>query len=347
MSIPNFRTTRALSTLLLFAALGCDDDPTQPDGGEPREYAIVLNSVSASVTVFPVEETDSTHTIALEPSSTPTTLAVRDDIALVPLGVYPAVAVIDLDAGVVIDEIPLPAGSGATGVAIVSDSLAFVANPDLNSVTPVYYRTGETGDAIDVGVYPTSLLALGNLVFVVEANLVSFMPAGPSTVSVIDAATLEVNADFVLSGKNAAQAATDGAELYVVQAGNWDSTNAGVSEIDLPVAAEVDFHTGFATFASEIAVALDGTILVSSPFYGVAHYDPNDEDFLVEPGEGVGAAGMNVLGIGLDTSDRLWVIDAGDCASPGRAVLVTGSNGVVVDEATVEVCPEAIEFSIF
>ena len=335
------------SAALLVAVSACDDDPTRPGERDPREHAAVVNSVSATVSIFPVEETDSVVTVALEPLSTPTTIAVRGDIGLVPLGLFPAVAVIDLAAGVVIDEIPLPSGSGATGVAIFDDSLAFVANPMLNTVTPVRYRDGETLADIPVGTYPTALLALGDRVFVIEANLAGFSPAGPSTVSVIDAGSLEVVADFVLSGKNAAEGATDGERLFVVNAGNFDSANAVVSRVDLPTAAESDAYAGFGSFASEIEVALNGTVLVSSPMYGMAQFDAEFETFLIEPGDGFGAGNANVLGFGLDASQRLWVIDAGDCASPGRIVRLSGANGLIIDDAAVEVCPEAIDFGIF
>lgn len=344
------KTNRYLTiAAVLLLTSACEDDPTRPGDGEEREYAAVVNSVSATVSVFPVNDTDSVIHIALEPLSTPTTIAVRGNIALVPLGLYPAVAVIDLEEGVVIDEIPLPAGGGASGVAIVDDSLAFVANPMLNSVTPVYYRTGETADAIPVGVYPASLLALGDLVFVIESNLVEFAPAGPSTVHVIDARTLEVTADFPLGGINAAEAATDGQRLFVVNSGDYDidSTNASLSRIDLPAAAETEHYPGFGNFAGEIEVTLDGTVVVSSPTYGLAAFDADFETFIVAPGNGFGASGANVLGFGIDASQRLWVIDAVDCGSPGRVVHVDAVNGIIVDEATVELCPDAIDFGIF
>lgn len=331
---------------VLLALTACDDDPTRPDG-DTREYGVVVNSVSASVTIFPVSEPDSTRTVALTPGSTATTIAVRDEIALVPLGLYPAVAVIDMDAGEVIDEIPLPSGSGATGVAIVNDSLAFVANPMRNSVTPVNYRAGTTGDEIDVGVYPTALLAVGNRVFVVEANLVSFSPAGPTTMSVIDATTLDVIDDLELSGRNGAEAATDGQSLFVVNAGNWDSANSVVSVVALPAAAETDAYGGFGAFASEIEALLDGSVLVAAPSYGVAWFDPDAEAFIVAPGNGFGSGSANVLGIGLDASQRLWVLDARDCAAPGRALRLSGPAGAVLAEVDVEVCPDAIAFSIF
>ena len=333
-----------IAVLLLMSA--CEDDPARPGEREEREYAAVVNSVSATVSVFPVDEPDSVIHVALDPLSTATTIAVRDEIALVPLGLYAAVAVIDLEQGVVIDEIPLPEGSGATGVAIVDDSLACVANPMLTTVTPVLYRSGTTLAQIEVGTYPTALIALGDRVFVVEANLVNFTPAGPSTMSVIDAETLEVDADFGLSGRNGSDVATNGDRLFVVNAGDFGSANASVSVVDLPAAAESGDFTGFGDFASEVEVTLAQQLFVSSPSDGVAVFDLITEEFVIAPADAIGEPFGNVLGIGLDSSERLWVLDAVDCSSPGRVVRVAGPL-LAADEATVQLCPDAIDFGIF
>lgn len=336
--------------LLVFAALvgGCADDPVRPgDGGPARLHAVVLNSVSASLTVFPADAPDSSRTIALDPSSTATTLAVRGDIALVPLGLVPAVSVVDLAEGVVLRTIPLPAGSGATGVAIVDDSIAYVANPGLNSVTRVRYRVGTTGAAIPVGPYPTFLLAADHRVYVVEANLDAFVPAGPSSVSVIDAHDHAVVGGFTLSGENAAMAAWDGTNLFVLNAGVFDSASASLSRSHGSVAAETAHHTGFGLFANEIAVLANGNVAVASPVYGVAVWDPESEGFVVGPDEALlpGAA-ANVLGIGTDPSGRFWILDAKDCASPGSAMRLDAAFAVVAD-GQVGVCPDAIAFGEF
>ncbi len=340
----DLRRSLSIVALCTCALVACENDPTRPDGGDRRSYGVVLNSVSASLTVFPLDEPDSSRTIALNPASTATTLATRGSIALVPLGLFPALAVVDLEGGVVLDEIPLPAGSGATGVAIVDDSLAFVANPGLNSVTPVNYRDFTALEPIAVGVYPTALLALGDRVFVIEANLESFAPAGPSTVSVIDAEALEVDADLALSGRNAAQAATDGEDLFIIHAGDFDSVNASLSVVELPLASETASHPGFGSFASEIAMLADGDVAVTSPAYGVAVFDPAGGSFVVAPGAGFGAGERNLLGLGIDPLDRVWLVDAANCASPGAALLMSASFQVV-DEAEVGVCPDAIAFA--
>ena len=81
------------------------------------EFAEISARVTTRITMwkhavtgedFPVDAPDSTRTIPLGASGTPVSLAVRGDIALVPLGVFPAVAVVDLAQGVVLRTIPLP-----------------------------------------------------------------------------------------------------------------------------------------------------------------------------------------------------------------------------------------------
>lgn len=338
----------ALATLLAGATLSaCEEDPTRPQGAEPREYAVVLNSTGLTLTVFPVDAPDSTRTIALGPDGTPGSIAVRGDIALVPLGVFPAVAVVDLDAGAVLRTIPLPAGSGATGAAIANDSIGFVANPQLGSVSPLRYRSGAAGTPIPVGVYPQALLATGDRVFVIEANLVNFMPAGPSSVSVIDAGELEVDASFPLGGTNAGHAVLDGATLYVLNSGTGTSPDASLSVIELPAAAEATRHEGFGTFPVRLARLEPGRLAVASPVDGVSLFDAVSGTFELAPENGFLPPGaVNVLAVGADSSGRLYVADAKDCTAPGVVFRVTDALAV---ETTTNVgsCPIDIVFTTF
>ena len=85
--------------------------------------------------------------------------------------------------------IPLPDNSGATGSAIVDDSIAYVGNPNLNTVSRVNYLTGATSE-VPVGVYPQGLIFARGKVFVLNGNLdETFSPAGPSWITVVDPAT--------------------------------------------------------------------------------------------------------------------------------------------------------------
>ena len=340
-----------LTALAATALTGCEDDPTRPQPqSDEREYAVVLNSVGLTLTVFPTDAPDSTTTIPLGANGTPASLATRGEVALVPLGIFPAVAVVDLAAGSVVDVIALPQGSGATGVAIVDDSLAFVANPELNTVSPVRYREGVALEPIDVGVYPTSLVALGNRVYVLEANLVDFSPDGPSSVSVIDAIALDVDTTFMLSGRNAGDALLSGdSVLYVLNRGDFGLDNGSVSVVPLPATAERERFDGFGAGTGTLS-DLDGDLLVSSYVYGLALYDPETRSFLTAPEDGVFPPdAANVLGAGADADDRLYSIDAGDCTEPGRVWIWEGSLADVeqAEAVTVGSCPLDILFTTF
>lgn len=339
------------ATLAATLLSGCEDDPVRPaPQGEAREYAVVLNSVGLTLTVFPTDAPDSTTTIPLGATGTPASLAVRGDVALVPLGVFPAVAVVDLAAGSVIDVIALPTGSGATGVAIVDDSVAFVANPELNSVSPVRYRDGVALEPIDVGVYPTSLVAHEGRVYVLEANLIDFVPDGPSSVSVIDAHDLEVDTSFMLSGRNAGDAVLSGdTVLYVLNRGDFGVANGSVSVVPLPGVAERERLDGFDEGTGTLS-DFDGELLVSSYVYGLALYDPQTRAFTTAPEEGVFPPdAANVLGAGADADHRLYSIDAGGCSEPGRVWVWEGTLADVdqAEPVTVGACPLDIAFTTF
>ena len=345
------RTRRALSFVALVACTAvsaCEDDPMRPTGGQPREYAVLLNSVSNSLTVFPVAAPDSTRTIALGPTGTPTTLDVRGSIALVPLGLFPAVAVVDLAEGVVTRTIPLPDNGGATGVAIANDSIAFVGNPELNTVSPVRYRAGTAAAAIAVGGYPTALAAVNDRVVVLEANLVDFVPSGPSTVSVIDAEEWVVDAEFPLAGRNAGDALVLGdSVVLVLHRGDFGAANGSVSVIRLPLAAEAEHHPGFGEGTGTLARLGDGQIAVSSWAYGIALFDRLAGAFTIAPSNGVVPEGaVNVLAVATDGEGRLYVVSAGDCSAPGSLLRLDDALEVEA-AATVGSCPIDAAFTTF
>src|SRR5439155_16242679 len=75
--------------------------------------------------------------------------------------------------------LPLRPGSEPDGVAIQDDSIAWIANRALNSVTRLNYVTGDT-TSVAAGVFPLGVVLVGSRVFVVNSNLVGGIPAGPS-----------------------------------------------------------------------------------------------------------------------------------------------------------------------
>src|SRR5690554_1626948 len=128
------RALLVLSVLVPWMA-GCEDDPVAPETAR-RTVGVVVESTDLSLTVFDMEDPTSTTSIGLGPAGTPVSLAVQGGLAAVPLGIVPAVAVVDLEAGEVLRTVALPEGSGATGALFVNDSIVLVGNPARGSLSP-------------------------------------------------------------------------------------------------------------------------------------------------------------------------------------------------------------------
>jgi hypothetical protein len=216
-------TRPALLALATGLLLGCADTNAPPP--EPLELLLVVNGQSNSLTIVSVDGLDEPTSVPLVGSgATPTTVAAREGIAVVPLGQADEVAVVDLIGRRLIHLIPLPEGSGATGAAMVSDSVAYVGNPGRNTVSRVNVFTRETVE-VPVGVFPQGLTVARGRLFVLNGNVdQTGEPAGPSWITVLNPATNAPAAgidSIPLTGPgNAAFAAVaaDGL-LYVVNRG--------------------------------------------------------------------------------------------------------------------------------
>ena len=324
----NPRPVFRLLALLAFALAtpGCDEEGTTgplPDG--TSDYAIVLNSFALTLTVFPVDSPDAARTIELGPLGTPVSMAVRGGTAVVPLGVVPAARIVDLERGVIAGTVPLPQGSGATGVVILDDSLALVANPDLNSITPILYDRGDTLPAMPVHDYPHVLLASGGRVFVASAHLdENFTPTRSGSLTVLDASTLEVVDTVRLSGTGPGDMTLAGDRLYVLHNGTFDVPSGSLSEVDPDALVEVRHVPGFGHFPGGIAALPDGSLLVASFAYGIAHWSPAS-GFLLPPASAVRPDGAAVFDVAVDGDGRVYALDPRDYEQPGRVLLLDQS----------------------
>ena len=267
-SIAPFLAPLFLAALLLAA---CSGDGTESLPPETAEVGVVLSSTDLSLTIFEVDNPGQTRIVGLGPDGSPVTMAVSGHLAVVPLGLVPAVAVVDLKEGLLLRTVALPQGSGATGVAFLNDSIALVANPNLNSVTPINVLAGTPGSDIAVGRFPQAVVVEGGRAFVLNAELQGFAPDGPATVSVIDGESLQVTSTLTLSGENAAAGGVgpDG-WLYIVNSGSFGAANGSLSVVDLTSLTEVAFHTGFGDFPGSLALGPSGRAFVASFSYGLA-----------------------------------------------------------------------------
>ena len=339
--------------LLLGALLltGCSDDGMDALPLETAEVGVVLSSTELSLTIFEVEDPTQIRTVGLAPDGTPVSMAVRRGLAAVPLGINPVVAVVDLQGGLLLRTIALPAGSGATGVAFLNDSIVLAANPDLNSVTLVNVFAGTSGSEIAVDGYPQAVVVDGGRAFVLNAKLeldveLGFVvPGGPSTVSVIDIESLTVTSTIALSGENAGagRVGTDG-RLYIVNSGSFGSANGSLSVVDLAGLTEVAHHPGFGDFPGSLALGPDARAFVGAFSYGVAVWDTSLDSFIRSPADALEPGGVpSISGVGFDDAGRLYTLTY-DCVNPSTANRHDSAFAVDVT-ISVGICPFAIAFT--
>lgn len=333
-----------LGIALLVSLPACGDDALGPDISA-HEVGVVVNSTDISLTVFDVDDPTNSETIGLGADGSPISVAVRGRFAAVPLGIVPAVAIVEVGDGVLLRTVGLPEGSGATGAAFVNDSIVLVANPGLGSVSPVNVLAGTAGSEIEVGRYPQAVVVEGGRAYVLNAELENFAPDGPSSITVLDAASLAVLDTIELSGENASQAAVgpDG-RLYVVHSGSWGASNGALSVVDLASGSEVDFVDGFGDFPGSVVVGEDGLVYVGAFGVGTLVWSSMSGSFTRGLDEPVRPGGVaSTSGLGIDSEGRIYALSP-DCQNPSVAHRLDENHA---SEAAIAVgtCPLAIVFT--
>jgi len=310
------------------------------------EVILLVHQGPATVTVIPVSSPGTQTSIPLGGAGAkPTSLSARNGWAIVPLGDDPEAAVLDLRASQVTRLVPLPPNSGATGAAIVDDSIAYVGNPNRNSVTRINYRTGDTA-SLAVGATPKAVVFTRGKVFVLNANLNGATPAGPSWISVVDPVTnrLASGVDSIslpLPGNASyGDVAQDGL-LYVMNAGPADgTTDSRLSLVDPVGREELGNFKGFGNYAGALANNGAGRLFISSRSQGLMVFDQINRQVVRGAGNGVPIADNS--GVAVDGDGRIYVVESGACsgAAPGRLHLLRRNltEARVVD---VDPCPVA------
>ncbi|HYC34059.1 MAG TPA: hypothetical protein VEB59_17335 [Gemmatimonadales bacterium] len=310
---------RALGLTLLAA---CAD--TNAPLPEPQPMLLAVNSTANTLSIVPLDAPESAFEVELGGTTpTPVGVSARDTIAVVPRGLDNAVAVVDLRARSVLRRIPLPENSGATGSAVVDDSIAYVANPNLNTVSRVNYATGATSE-VPAGVYPQGVIFTRGRIFVLNGNLdETFSPAGPSWLTVIDPVTnqrLEGSDSIALTGPgNAgfADVAGDGL-LYVVSSGGFSDGEGRLSVVDPVALREVASFAGLGAGPQAVA-AHEERVFISSFAEGLLEFNADSNEVVRGAGEGVEIPSNS--GVAVDGQGRVYAIESGPCqgGQPGTA----------------------------
>jgi len=337
----------ALAPAVALAACS-DTDNLLPPTDPAVRLEVIVNSTSNSLTIISTDSvTPVARTVNLGAQGSPVSVAARGAYAVVPLGTYPFAAVVDLRTATVTHTVALPAGSGATGAAFLNDSIALVGNPELNSVSPVNVLRGTAGAPINVGVYPQALVAGGQVVYVLNANLVNFSPAGPSSVSVIGQGRT-VTATIPLTGTNASAGVVVGNTLLVVNSGHFGQADGSLSLVNTTTNAEFARPTGFGEFPGSVDFGPDGLVYVGVYSKGIITYNPNTGEFvrgLSQPLVPGGAPPVSALAF--DYQGRLHTLAPGNCApgNPGKEYGLAAPYAAIGRTVTTGVCPFALAFA--
>lgn len=329
------------SGLALAALLACAraQDPLPP----PEEVLVVVDSGAIALEVIPVEAPGAGVRVPLGTAgATPSGVSARNGWALVPLGAADAVAVVDLAGRTVARTITLEAGSGATGSAIVDDSIAYVANPGLNSVTRVNYLTGDTA-SVAAGIFPQGVAFTRGRIFVLNGNLPQADPPEPSWVTIVDPVTNHpvTGVDSILmpgpGNALSADVAQDGL-LYIMNAGPSDGLTEGRLTLLDPVGRrELGNFPGFGNAPGALATDGADRLFVSSRSEGLMVFDLVNRRVLRGAGNGVPVPANS--GVAVDSRGRIYALEAGNCAGGTGTVHVLRSNLTESRTISTGACP--------
>jgi hypothetical protein len=332
---------RALALLAAGLLAACAD--TNAPAPAPEEVLLVVNTRGNSLSILPIDPVGPPKNVALGGvGSRPNGVAARGEIALVPLGSANAVAVVNLRERRLLDRIPLPAGSGATGVAVINDSIAYVGNPGLNSVSRVNYLDG-TEVEVPVGIRPLGIIFVRGRVFVLNGNVdPSGVPLGASWITVLDPATNRPASgvdSIALAGPGGAAFATPAADgqFYVVSRGTPGLADSRLSAVDPLARVETASFAGLGTTPGDLISNGGARVFVSSLREGVLEFNTDSNDVVRGVGEGVEIASNS--GVAVDSDRRLYAISAGDCTAGSGIAHVLNEDLEQIDSLPLGRCP--------
>src|SRR5207247_5457658 len=322
---------RRLAFLALTLATGCSDALEQKSSA--GQVIGVVNANDRTLSVISATDFTVTTRSWQMGRATPGTLDGRGHVFVVPLGAADAVGVDlfftcppgALSLCVQPDyTLPLPPGSGATGVAIQDDSIAWVANPNLNTVTRVNYFNGDT-TSIAVGVYPQAVAIVGTRVFVVNGNLSVATPAGPSWLTSFDCCGVRTTDSIPLTGANARFAVVgDDSLLYVIAAGHGAAADGKLSIVDPIARTDVAVLNALGERPGAVALQPTGSrLLIASLTEGILEVNTSIRAITRGPGNGVKPGGQGVVGLAIDLRGRVYAVDPVGCDVPGVVHVLT------------------------
>ena len=317
MTINPYRVRLPLA-LATAASFSCAETAAPPPA--PEEIVVVLNTTGATLSLVPVAAPTQVSTIPLGASDVqPVSVTTRGGTAVVPLRGRDAIAVVDLRNGQLVNTIALAPGSGVAGAALISDSVVYVSNANLNTITRVDLATGDT-TSVAVGSTPQQVTFTRGRLLVMNANLDSVgKPAGESWISVIDPAAGVAGGlvdNIVLIGPGNARFSTVAGDglVYVVQDGDPAIDEGRLSVVDPVRRRELASFGGFGFGPGDLTADGGDRLLISSRTEGLMEFDTADR--AVVRGEGNGVPIPGNTGVAIDSQGRIYAVEAG-CSDNG------------------------------
>ncbi len=341
---------RRLALLALALALAACSDALEQTSSAGQVIGVV-NATDRTLSVISATDFTVSTRDWQSGSASPGTIDGLGQVFVVPLGAADAVGVSlfftcppgALALCVQPDYVlPLAPGSGATGAAIQDDSIAWIANPGLNSVTRLNYFSGAT-TSVAAGVHPQAVALVGTRVFVVNSNLAGATPAGPSWVTSFECCTTPRTPDSIpLTGVNARFAVVgDDSLLYVIAAGHAGAADGRLSIVDPKTRTEVAVLNGLGESPGAAAFhPTGGRLLIASALEGILEVNTSIRAVTRGPSNGIKPEGHGVSGLAIDLRGRVYAVDPGACTAGGTVhVLTAPPDYREVHTVTVGVCP--------
>jgi len=319
---------------------GCSDalERTTPVGQE----IVVLNAQTPSLTLVNAGDFTVSSLALVTAAPGARSVAGQNQSVLVPTGPGDGIQVLTL--GGASRTVPLAAGSGATGAAFQDDTLAWVANPGLNTITELNVMTGDTLRSLAVGPRPTAVAVLGGMVFSVNSNTSGDTVQGASTLTAWKTDGSGTPDTIALTGADAHYVVVgDDSLLYVVERGDSGQADGRLSVVDPVSRQEVVVINGLGERPGPGVFHHTGRVLVASRTDGILEVNALTRSVVRGPGAGVKPQGQGVVALALDNRGRIYAVTDGGCAAtPGTLyVLSPPPNYDVVASATLGLCPVA------
>lgn len=294
---------------------------------DPLELLVVVNSGEPSLSLVPIRPEGFAVRLAIPgAASTPERIATRGGLGIVPLGHGDGVAMYDIGRRQLVRTIALATGSRPFDGILIGDSVAYVSNPPLNTITRIDLRTGDTA-SVAVGQWPTAMVSARGRIFVLNANIAECAEGplgtcsqGDSWITVVDpfTNTRSTGRDSIpLPGPGNARSAAVAGDgfLYVLSTGTpTDSTtpDGRLSIIDPIRRIEVGSFGGFGP--EPAAVASDGgeRLFIASPTEGLMEFNARTRSVVRGVGQGLPVTQNTTVVV--DRLGFVYAVESGSCS---------------------------------